>query len=167
MTLKSIKKSLIRIDNWLRGLSPLSFIGMMCLAHLLAILILSPILLLMPEEIPAQGFTDWSFALIFVTLILIAPIVETLLFQMLVISICTKWWLKLKDWIAILISAALFGAGHYSSWQAILVTFTSGLIFAYSFVVYRDKKTFSPFLMVMIIHAIFNIPPLIAVCLKY
>ena len=167
MNLNSTKKIfLIKIDNWLRGLSPLGFIGAMCLAHLLSILILAPILLLVLGEIPENSFNDWSFTSIFIVLILIAPIVETLLCQMLVINICTKWLFKLKDWIAIIISATIFGAGHYSSWETILVTLSSGLIFAYSFVIYRDKKTFSPSLMVMILHAIFNIPPLVAAYLK-
>lgn len=156
-----MKIYLIKTDQWLRGLSPLSFIGVMSLALLLVVIVLSPILLLTPGEAPDDGLAGQNVVLVFILLILAAPIIETLIAQTLVITVCMKY-LKLKAWIATLISSIVFAIGHHGDYKWMFVTFFMGLLLAYSFVIYRDKKTFSPTLLVIILHAIRNIPGFIA-----
>lgn len=86
--------------------------------------------------------------------VLVAPFIETLLFQHLLI----KFVLEKKATATLascIISAILFSIGHYYSWQYILKTFLSGLLFASLYLIINNKRQ-NPLLIVFIAHAIYN-----------
>lgn len=165
MTYYTMRVQLLGIDKWLRGLSPLSFIIVMSLVSLFAKMILAILFFLFQIEIPVDDFQEWNVPLFIIFLLFIGPIIETLLAQTGIIYLCTKYF-KLNNWIAVIISATVFALGHYSSWITILFAFSSGLIYAYSFVIYREKN-FSPTLMVIILHVIRNVPGALALIFEW
>jgi len=92
---------------------------------------------------------DWVLGL------LIAPIVETLVFQMAPILILKKYT-RLKSLYIILISAAIFAACHTFSIAYIILTFVLGACLAYSYVIYLNKSV-SAFRVTASIHALHNL----------
>lgn len=109
--LNIIKKKIVQIDNFMKNLSPISFI---------------------------------------------APFIETLIFQSLVIELLEKIKiLNEKKYIIVIISAILFGISHSYSYIYIFYAGILGLFLGYAYIVYQ-KKHFSPFLMVIIIHSLRN-----------
>lgn len=92
---------------------------------------------------------------------ILAPLIETLINQHWIIRfLSSRDCLKGKEVKIALISALIFGAGHFYSLAYILVL---GLLFAYAYIVYQDKK-FSAFWVVFWIHCIRNF---ISVILDY
>ncbi len=86
--------------------------------------------------------------------VLLSPFIETLLFQHLVI----KFILNKKataTLVSCMVSATLFAISHYYSWQYILKTFISGLLFASLYLAIRHKRQ-NPVIIVFIAHAIYN-----------
>jgi|GEM_PF-2509472 len=86
--------------------------------------------------------------------VLIGPFVETLLFQHMLI----KFILKKRPTallLSCLVSAILFSLTHYYSWQYILKTFISGLLFASLFLIISHKRQ-NALLIVFIAHAVYN-----------
>lgn len=91
----------------------------------------------------------------FITLVIIAPIVETLIFQYLIIEVLLN--LKLKPWVCILVSALLFGVSHWYNLVYILVTTVVGLIFAYYYLALRHQNFMNKLVLITIIHALSNL----------
>lgn len=85
---------------------------------------------------------DDSLCIIAVEALLVAPIIETFLFQFAVIEVCYKYLISKNEnrniLISIVASAALFSLNHYYSWQYILWTFIVGIYLAF---VYLHFKT--------------------------
>ena len=101
---------------------------------------------------PAGIFIDILSSLLF------APLLETLLFQKLIINICIEGSLKNKNkyYIAIFISSLCFGLAHIM--YGILYSlsgFLTGLFLAYSYIVYNNKND-KPFLTTTLIHSALN-----------
>ncbi len=86
--------------------------------------------------------------------VLFAPFIETLLFQYLLIKFVLKKRVT-ATLLSCIVSAILFSLTHYYSWQYILKTFISGLLFASLFLIISHKRQ-NAFLIVFIAHAIYN-----------
>lgn len=95
--------------------------------------------------------------------VFLAPPLETLLFQYLIINILQKIT-KLRLRYIILISSIIFSIVHYSSVYSVIFAFLMGFILAYSYAVYQNKKE-SAFWVTTLIHALKNLP--IAIYLTY
>lgn len=106
---------------------------------------------------------------IFFWISLLMPPIETLFFQKILINILQK--LKIFNWLSIcLISALLFWLAHFF-WLAhlgfpnvILSSFFSGLVFAYSYLVYKEKNM-QPYLVTAAVHCIQNAIVMLAIFL--
>ena len=96
--------------------------------------------------------------------IVIAPIVETYLFQRLPIEFFKK---RIKSvWIVILISAALFGIAHMQSLFVILQSFVAGVVLAVAYLVYRKNHSIKEaFWVTAIIHSLKNLSTFILLIL--
>ena len=97
-------------------------------------LISSPVLLQMsPDQLSAADYAiPWYLPLI------VAPLVETLLFQWAPISLAAR--LKQRLSVQILVSTALFSLMHASSGLlAVLSAIPSGLVFAYAWIQWRKR----------------------------
>lgn len=84
----------------------------------------------------------------------LTPVVETAIFQWLPIRLL-RTWLKLPSALAVIASAALFGAAHTYSVGYVVYTFAIGLVLAYGFVL-RDHPGGRPYLLICIVHALRN-----------
>lgn len=93
----------------------------------------------------------------FILVVVIAPLVETFLVQYLPIAILIKYT-KAPSLLIIIISAACFSLLHTYSLAYVTYTFLSGLMLAFAFVVFYIKKNsfLFAFLMVCLVHAVFN-----------
>jgi len=87
--------------------------------------------------------------------VIFVPLLETLIFQTVIINLVKKAFPKLPI-ISIIISSVLFGLSHFYSIAYILYTILMGIIFAYSYIL-SQKKEYNPFLVVFSIHALHNL----------
>jgi membrane protease YdiL (CAAX protease family) len=88
------------------------------------------------------------------SVLIIAPILETFIFQYLVIKLVE--WLKWGNLPAVLISAVLFGLLHFYNPGYIVFAFIGGLVLSYFFVLLRQGKH-KAFLWVCIAHILSNL----------
>ncbi|MCD4770544.1 MAG: CPBP family intramembrane metalloprotease [Bacteroidales bacterium] len=90
--------------------------------------------------------------------IIIAPIVETLVFQSLIISgICMLIKRpRYNFYVSILLSAFAFSLIHSYNCYYMILTFLSGIILAFAYYIARYRKDRAT-LLVIIIHAIWNL----------
>lgn len=97
--------------------------------------------------------TNWI--VIFITSVIIAPVIETFFAQQLVIEILYRNFKgdKLKIY-GILISALVFGAFHWYNVFAIIAGFITGIILAWNYMYFREKGT--AFLQTALLHAAYN-----------
>ena len=113
------------------------------------------------KNIGGADFTGFTNSQAFLFLIVLCPIIETFIFQCLVIKISHDLF-RIKYSISIIISALIFGLIHDYSVAYQLHGFIMGLLLAYSFAIY-EKKKYSSFLITTIIHAIRNSVTLIGI----
>lgn len=86
--------------------------------------------------------------------VLFSPLIETIVFQHLIIKTILNWKTT-ASLISCITSAILFAISHYYSWQYILKTFLSGLLFASLYLIINHKSK-NPVIIVFIAHAIYN-----------
>lgn len=86
--------------------------------------------------------------------ILIAPLVETLLFQTLVYFVLSRINLfNQRKILIIIVSAILFAVEHIYSVQYMIYTFVMGAFLMYAYIISKGKN---PFLRVFLIHLMIN-----------
>jgi uncharacterized protein len=90
--------------------------------------------------------------------VIAAPIMETLIFQALIIEIVCKIIKRPRKniWIAVMVSSLAFGLNHTYSLSYFIITFFAGIILALAYYLGRYRKE-SPIVLVFIIHAIYNL----------
>lgn len=90
----------------------------------------------------------------FFLVVFLAPLIETLIFQHVVISYLSKKFPK-SIVLSILFSSLLFGLSHFYSQVYIFKTFLSGLLFGTLYLVVSVKNS-SPIIAVTTAHSIYN-----------
>ncbi|WP_438946350.1 lysostaphin resistance A-like protein [Sediminibacterium sp.] len=108
--------------------------------------------ILFPQHNAGPTFESRSEA--FFLTVIFAPLIETLIFQYLVISYLQKKKSFSEGSICI-ISAILFGLSHCYSYEYVLKTFISGLLFGTMYLT-ASRKNIYPFVPVAIAHAVYN-----------
>lgn len=96
-----------------------------------------------------------SLTEIFILSVIIAPLLETFLFQYLIIEILS-FFKRIKVNIIIIISSLAFSLIHYYNFIYILVTLLSGMIYASYYLYLKEEKQKSPFLYVFALHSLYN-----------
>ncbi|GAA0695334.1 CPBP family glutamic-type intramembrane protease [Clostridium cadaveris] len=151
-------KFLDKVDTFLRNLSTFKFIVTITLSMFLCSYILDLLINIFNIKIAETNLSISQAPLIieFLAVSIIAPLLETFLFQYGAIKILRKInILKNNNLIIILISALIFGLQHCYSLSYIIHTTILGIFLSYAFVVYETKKV-SPFWVVCIIHSLRN-----------
>ncbi|MEJ8553074.1 CPBP family glutamic-type intramembrane protease [Tepidibacter sp. Z1-5] len=94
----------------------------------------------------------------FLESVIIAPFFETLIYQKVLISLCCMWdELRKRKYLIVIISSFMFSLNHrYSPQYAVETFFSGGMIFAYSYLTYKDKSKYS-FWIVFSIHSLWNL----------
>lgn len=93
---------------------------------------------------------------IFIATVLIAPVLETLIFQYGIIELSLRLKNKNKILYAILASAILFSLSHYYNIFYILSSFILGLAFATFYIIAKIRKDINPFYLLFSIHCLIN-----------
>lgn len=101
------------------------------------------------------GFKYRSVAEHFVTVVIVAPVIETYIFQHGII-ILTLRTIKSKRLIAVLLSATGFALTHIYSLPYIIVTFFIGLLYATLYLVFMEKNA-EAFWWVTLSHSMYNL----------
>ena len=86
-----------------------------------------------------------------VLLFIIAPVIETFVFQKLPFLFLRKY---LNNSVIIIISALLFSLAHIYSIRYVIFTFILGVFFAYFYYLRLNKK---PYITIVIVHALYYI----------
>ena len=144
-----------KLDTKLRSMPPAGFILVMGIAVYLPTILLLPLYHFFPDGYVIEVPNEDRFIFDSILFVVIAPFVETLVFQCLIIKSFRKLF-KLNNGLLVLLSSLIFGLVH-SPFVTQFTAFFTGLILAYSFVIY-ERKEFPPVLMVTILHAIRNLP---------
>jgi len=147
------------IDEYLRCVPPYKFIMIMVLLTYIVIVPLIPLSILF--EIDDIGgpdtIRDSSFIMEFILVVIIAPLVETLIFQTSIFYIFNKFsFLKKRSAIVIILSALAFGIAHNYSTLYVLFGFNIGIVLAYAYNIYLEKLE-SSYKVVTLIHSIRNL----------
>ena len=144
-----------RINTKLRGLSLLSFILVIGVAIYIPVIILLPLYYYFPDGYIIEIPDEQSFIFDAVLFVVVAPFVETVVFQMAVIKIFRRLF-GFNDICLCVLSAVIFGAVH-SPFVTQCMAFLTGLLLAYSYIIY-EKSAGSAIFMVMLLHMIRNLP---------
>ncbi|MDF1616779.1 CPBP family intramembrane glutamic endopeptidase [Petrocella sp. FN5] len=150
-------KYINKLDIYLRSLPTAKFILIMTLISFIVDNILLILLeLLMKKDVGGPELEEIPIVLLFLFVVIIVPIIETFIFQYIIIRILKKInFLKNRMVLVMFISAVVFGASHTYSIYYMFITFITGILLAYTFVVYEDKKV-SAFWVTTAIHGLIN-----------
>ncbi len=98
---------------------------------------------------------------IFFLAIIIAPLFETTIFQMVVIFISKSIFqaVKLQHYIyPVIISAFLFGIVHFFDLKYFIIATLSGFIYAFAYIIVQKRKE-NAFFIIALLHALYNLIP--------
>ena len=120
--------------------------------------LLGAVTILLPEPDITGSLVTESIILDFLIALIAVPIIETLLFQSLVIEIICKFIKRPRNniWIAVLASSSAFALNHTYSISYIIITFLAGFILAFAYYLGRYRKE-SAIVLVFIIHSLYNL----------
>lgn len=147
---------LVQLSNFLEtgSLSKVFFFA--TLNKILLTWILSAIISIYDETLLSNPIDNESPFFGFCVTILVAPLIETFLFQYSVLAIGDKY--KAPTNLSIAVSALLFGLAHHYNMVYIFATLLSGFFYAYLFAkIKRRESGFMACLFVASIHACNNL----------
>lgn len=116
----------------------------------------------LPEPIIEDPFTIDNRWVEMLVLLLVAPLLETLLFQSLIIELVCKFIKRPRNslYLALILSALAFALNHTYSISYFIFTFVGGLILALAYFAGRYRRE-NAVLLVFLIHALYNLSTLI------
>jgi len=150
-----------KITKRISNLSTIKFIIVMILSSYILFVPMLPILIpIMYFSMNNNMYVDLDMPNIFeisniVTVIILAPLIETLLFQAIPIILLEKI-IREKTLLIIVISGILFGLAHYPNIGVMLTTSIIGMLLTYSYYIYREKGK-NAYMVVVLIHSGRNI----------
>ncbi len=100
------------------------------------------------QTLQAEGVADWIRAVTIISALVLAPIVEELLFRGLLQPALTRWWRS--QWLAILVSGCAFGLLHYPVFYTVPPLAFFGVVLGY---LYARTRSLT---LVILLHAVFN-----------
>lgn len=117
-----------RMPSWLDlGLAPLGFAAYMLVGGLVVAVIAELVPSFDVDQAQDVGFTglqaQWEYALAFITLVILAPFAEEILFRGYLYGKLKKY---IPTWVAILVVSILFGAAH-GQWNVGINTFVMSI----------------------------------------
>lgn len=159
-----------RLAAWLERTRDYSWWRFLLTATLAALLLRVPVVWIAVPLVGEDARTayDWleqySIAEMALIAILVGPVIETIVAQWLPVTLGRR--LFHSDGYAVLFSAWLFGWLHYTQGVLlVLVMFSTGLVLAWTFVVWRERGLAQAFLMTTAVHAALNAVALAAAVL--
>lgn len=161
-----IKNKIIRAKDQLRQQKPFKFILLMVAYNFLLDIITLPLFLLSMWILPDNNEIIDVDLIKIISAVVLAPIIETFLAQMLVILIARKF-INSSTWI-IMISALLFALGHgFDDPFRLVIMFVSGILLAFSYLHWLEKSKLLAYGVTCSIHFLHNFIIYIPVILYY
>lgn len=149
------------VRAWLERTRHYGWLRFLIEATLVALLLRVPVVWLGVPFVGEEARTaydwleDYSIAELLVIACIIGPILETVFAQMLPIALGRR--LFHSDAYAVLLSAWLFGWLHYGQGALlVLIMFTTGLVLAWTYVVWLARGRRQAFAMTFAVHALLN-----------
>ena len=149
------------VRAWLERTRRYSWLRFLVEATLVALLLRIPVVWLGAPIVGTETRTayDWLLDYSVAELVLIAvvfgPIVETIVAQWLPIAAGRR--LFRSEAHAVLLSGWIFGWLHFTQGaMLVLIMFTTGLVLAWTFVVWRERGLWPALLMTIAVHALLN-----------
>lgn len=139
----------------LKNCNKLLFIFWMFFLSVVVTVVFSPLFELLDTasvQTPTVEYDQAPGAYEFFTAVIIAPLVETIIFQFLIIEFL--YMTNMGKRKIVVLSAILFASIHYYSVGYVFFAFTMGLILSYSYVI--QGSTAQAFLIVYVIHLLRN-----------
>ncbi len=146
-------------QNWVK-MKPLKFIFTTVFIGFMSMITIGIILFLIgvdSDEIGKLDYTKFSVAYLFLLAVVIAPIIETFIGQILPIKLIQYLFKNKSEIISILFSAIIFSLMHisYSIWYSILI-FPLAFLLAKTYVIFQKRKE-SSYWMTTAVHALHNL----------
>jgi len=154
------------IDEYFRCVPTYKFIILMVLLSYIVVVPLIPLSILfdIDDMGGADAIRESSPIMEFVLVVIIAPFLETLLFQTSIFYVFNKFsFFKSRSLIVIILSALAFGMAHNYSLLYIMFGFLMGLVLAYAYHIYLEKLE-SSYKVVTLIHSIRNLLAFVLGC---
>ena len=147
-----MNKLLNLFDTLKKRASPIPlFFSVFFVDFIFGLLIGSLVILYDPKALDIPFIEELSL----VDIVIIAPLIETFIFQYLIIEFLLRFK-KIKLNIIILVSALAFGSAHNYNFFYVLVICISGFIYASYYLYLKIKEVKFPFLYISSLHALSN-----------
>ena len=150
-----------RARTWLERTRHYGWLRFLIEATLVALLLRIPVVWI---GVPIVGedartaydwLSDYTIPQLIVMAIIVGPILETALAQWLPVALGRR--LFQSDGYAVLMSAWIFGWLHFNQGALlVLIMFTTGLVLAWTFLVWRARGLWQAFAMTFAVHALLN-----------
>jgi hypothetical protein len=142
------RRILNKAISYLKNFRPLA------LSLFTAIFSLSLVALISVFDTAINPVADMNVSLLekFFIVCLLSPIIETFIFQKLIIGIVTKY--TKNDFLALILSAAAFALVHHYSVLYMVKMFVAGLLFGLLYLACRQRL---PLVYVVTSHAVYNL----------
>lgn len=120
--------------------------------------LLGAITTILPEPDMTGSFVTDSVVLDLLIAVIVAPLLETLLFQSLIIEIICKIIKRPRNniYFAVMVSSLAFAFNHTYSLSYFIITLGAGLILAVAYYLGRYRKE-GAIILVFLIHSIYNL----------
>lgn len=158
------------IGGWLKRTRDYAWPRFLLEATAIALLLRIPVVFLGSPVVGTDARTayDWlneyAVAELLLIAVLIGPIMETVVAQWAPVAIARR--LVPRDSFAVLLSAWIFGWLHFTQGALlVLIMFTTGLVLAWTFVVWRERGLWQAIAMTTGVHALLNSVALVAALL--
>ncbi len=161
-----IKNKFIKTKDRLKEQKPFKFILLVVAYNFLLDIIALPLFLLSMWIIPDNNEIIEVDLIKIISAVVLAPIIETFLAQMVVILIARKF-IKSSTWI-IMISALIFAVGHgFDDPFRLVPMFVSGILFAFSYLHWLERSKLLAYGVTCSIHFLHNLVLFIPAILYY
>lgn len=150
------ERFLLKLDEARGWKVLLGGVALTILYNLLTALIINDLLNL---QLRTTGLDDLSFEEKFILVVFVGPIVETIIFQFLIMEVIAVF-LPDRKLLALAGSTLLFALAHAYSGVYIFFAVVPGLMFGIIYLVFRNRDNY-PVLMVFFVHALINLHALI------
>lgn len=145
--MKKAYRYLLNLENY--KLSLLAIISLLLFSIAFAILIF-----FVKNNVVDKNVVTISIVGKFTTNVLIAPLLETFIYQTLIITLSKK--IINNNLLSVFISSLLFGISHHASIETVLRTFVMGFILSLFYTVLRAKKI-NGYYPTVLIHSFWNL----------
>lgn len=154
--IESINQAQHKLDHYLNSKSYINLFLIFFIIKFIFLTVTSIIATRIDPSFTSNPIDNENIIYIFAMLVILAPVLETFIFQLAIIEIGFEF--KLRRRLLVLISSVLFALSHHYNWMYVGIMFFIGFIFAYSYMIVRNKfDVTKATLFVISLHAMSNL----------